>query len=263
MSLPFLTGTISQQASAGGATPICYDGVYDVGKVGNYCIHFDGVNDYVDIPIGAISGSSGSIAMWVNIDALDSTGTFAEAILGISKSSTNQTLLEFYVENSTGLATYIGVTSQSDDMAVNLTTGSGSITHSTWYHIVLTGNSTEAKLYLNGSLVATDSVVNGWLDTLITDGADTARLGGLSYSATIPTFDGSIDEFAIYDTVLSAANVTSLYNGGSGTASTNVLSSNLVVNYSFEEGPGNSTITDRSSNSYNGTLTNADAGDPC
>ena len=78
-------------------------------------------------------------------------------------------------------------------------------------------------------------------------------------------FDGKIDEVAVWNVALSAADVTSLYNSGNGLkASANSgnydNSGDLVGYWKFNEGTG-STLTDSTSNSNNGTLTNMDSSD--
>jgi len=78
-------------------------------------------------------------------------------------------------------------------------------------------------------------------------------------------FDGKIDEVAVWNVALNAADVTSLYNSGNGLkASANSgyydNSGDLIGYWKFNEGSG-STLTDSTSNSNNGTLTNMDSSD--
>jgi len=78
-------------------------------------------------------------------------------------------------------------------------------------------------------------------------------------------FDGKIDEVAVWNVALSAADVTALYNSGIGLkASANSgnydNSGDLVGYWKFNEGSG-STLTDKTSYSNNGTLTNMDSSD--
>ena len=85
---------------------------------------------------------------------------------------------------------------------------------------------------------------------------------GTGSSAT-DFFDGKIDEVAVWNVALSTSDVTSLYNSGNGLkASANSgyydNSGDLVGYWKFNEGTG-STLTDNTSNSNNGTLTNMDS----
>ena len=76
-------------------------------------------------------------------------------------------------------------------------------------------------------------------------------------------FDGKIDEVASWNVALSAADVSALYNSGNGLkASANSgnydNSGDLIGYWKFNDGTG-STLTDNTSNSNNGTLTNLDS----
>ena len=78
-------------------------------------------------------------------------------------------------------------------------------------------------------------------------------------------FDGKIDEVAVWNVALNAANVTTLYNSGKGLkASANLgnydKSGDLIGYWQFNEGTG-STLTDKTSNSNSGTLTNMNSDD--
>ena len=67
-----------------------------------------------------------------------------------------------------------------------------------------------------------------------------------------------MDELAVWDVELDSGAASELYNSGDGSIATNVSSSELVAYYNMENGPGNTTLIDRSANSNNGTLTNFD-----
>ena len=76
-------------------------------------------------------------------------------------------------------------------------------------------------------------------------------------------FNGKIDEVAIWNVALSAADVTVLYNSGNGLKASadsgNYDNSvDLIGYWKFNEGTG-STLTDNTSNSNNGTLINMDS----
>ena len=92
---------------------------------------------------------------------------------------------------------------------------------------------------------------------------------GQEYDGTGSTasdfFDGKIDEVAVWNVALNAADVTALYNSGNGLKASadsgNYDNSGDLVGYwKFNEGTG-STLTDNTSNPNNGTLTNMDSSD--
>jgi hypothetical protein len=127
--------------------------------------------------------------------------------------------------------------------------------------VVVVDSSGNGKLYVNGGQEGTWS--NG------TNSSVNKFSIGQEYDGTGSTatdfFDGKIDEVAIWNVALSTSDVTSLYNSGNGLkASANSgnydNSGDLVGYWKFNEGTG-STLTDNTSNSNNGTLTNMDSSD--
>ena len=89
-----------------------------------------------------------------------------------------------------------------------------------WHHVVLTwsgatGTASDAKFYFDGT---EDTSLNVFVNTLsgsIVNSFDfqLARRTALTPPADLP-FAGSLDEVALYDKVLSQAEVTAIYNGG-------------------------------------------------
>lgn len=83
-----------------------------------------------------------------------------------------------------------------------------------WYHIVMTYDESATTLlgYLNGTQVATKTTTGTGNST-----AGQFELGRLATNA-INYVDGVMDEVGLWSRALTAAEVTSLYNGGSGLA---------------------------------------------
>ena len=135
-----------------------------------------------------------------------------------------------------------------------------------WHHVVLTiGSDRDGVLYVNGSSALTFSgaLNSGGLD-MFSIAVDYDSSGGTAGNLT-QYFVGKIDEVAVWNVALNAADVTALYNSGNGLkASANSgnydNSADLIGYWKFNEGTG-STLTDSTSNSNNGTLTNMDSSD--
>ncbi|MDC0152216.1 hypothetical protein OAJ16_01775 [Deltaproteobacteria bacterium] len=130
-----------------------------------------------------------------------------------------------------------------------------------WYHIVVVVESGNGKMFVNGEEEDTWSSVYNTSVNRFSIGQEYDDTG----SDPSDFFDGKIDEVAVWNVALSAADVTSLYNSGNGLkASANSgnydNSGDLVGYWEFNEGTG-STLTDNTSNSNNGTLTNMDSSD--
>jgi hypothetical protein len=88
---------------------------------------------------------------------------------------------------------------------------SGTLSKNAWHHAILTWSGTVAKLYVDGSEVASSTV--GAKN--ITYNSQIFNIG--CYSGGNESFIGNIDEVAIYNTALSAAQVATHYNAGLAT----------------------------------------------
>ncbi len=155
-----------------------------------------------------------------------------------------------------------------------------------WHHIAGTWDTSETttiggtdydgkmKLYLDGVLKQEGQSTSpshngtGTLNDMVTMTASLSRIYvGIRNQGTSGTYadfiDGTINDFAIWDTDLDADAITAIYNSG---RPMNLLadsgdydsSSNLVGYWKFEENSG-TTVYDSSSNSNNGVLTSGAA----
>jgi hypothetical protein len=79
-----------------------------------------------------------------------------------------------------------------------------------WHHVVVTASGTTGRIYLDGSLFNLDTMLtpdfSDWAYVLITAQNSGATSGSVAL----------VDEFAVWNVELSAGDVTTLYNGGTG-----------------------------------------------
>ena len=75
-----------------------------------------------------------------------------------------------------------------------------------WYHAVVVFTSGTARMYLNGSDIGTKSLSTNTLSYTQT------VIGGMLYSNGY-RFEGLIEDVAVFDAALSAADITKIYNG--------------------------------------------------
>lgn len=80
----------------------------------------------------------------------------------------------------------------------------------TWHHLVLSRNGTTLKAYIDGSQVSSTT------DSTIIASNQSFKIGRLSPAGYSSHFDGIIDEVGVWNRALTAGEVTSLYNSGSG-----------------------------------------------
>lgn len=188
------------------------------GPVGK-AVHFDGENDYVQIPHNDnMLLSSGTIAFWFKADSVSSKqGLF-------SKDDTNYGNgghLSSWINSST---LYVQLQSTSTSYTVQ----QSGIAANTWYHVVFSWGASGMKLYLNGQLVDSDAYSGG-----MTSNSETILLGALvgssggcqqSSSTCSNFFNGYLDDVRMYDRGFEQPQAALLFNGSDpGAGSTGYL----------------------------------------
>ena len=92
------------------------------------------------------------------------------------------------------------------------------IQNNTWYHIGVTSNGDEKKIYVNGTLVKTGNLT-----------VPAATYGRVAYAYTgTDMFDGKVDEIRVYNRYLNASEMHYLYKNPSGT-NINLVSALLMI----------------------------------
>jgi hypothetical protein len=136
-----------------------------------------------------------SVAFWANLATIGTENTF----LNIGASNSDQGLFINYT-SAAGLNLYI-----HNGSYIQAITGLPLWNARTWYHVVTTYTSGSAAFYLNGQLVKTSTAVTGNLTN-----ASALRIGG-RFGQNL-ALCGSMDDVRIYNRVISAGEVTDLYN---------------------------------------------------
>ena len=209
------------------------------GKFGKGAV-FNGSNSQISTS-GFASLSQVGVSMWVNMpDVSQQAGL-------IARYDTNR---EFAIYMYSGTLTASIYYNGNNGNATSIT-ASSYMSNDTWHHIAYTANgSTAPKLYIDGSEVGTpqytDSAKCAYYSS--SENLDIGHFAGVaSYN-----YEGKIDQVRVFDTALSASDVTTLYNETTSTVNTlQVLGgTSCVAAYTFE---GNA--NDLSTN-YNGTASN-------
>ncbi|MEK7096321.1 MAG: LamG domain-containing protein, partial [Patescibacteria group bacterium] len=189
-----------------------------IGRVGQ-ALNFDGVNDYVD------AGSNSSLdnitvktmTAWIYLNGFGESNFGRILDKSNLQSSPNGGFL-WHVCNDSVTCTNtrnLAFTQVFSTASGRWTTPDSSIKLNTWQHVAVVYNKSSSAndpiMYIDGASVAvTESVTpSGTVDT------DSAR--SLTIGNTLDTtrsFDGLIDDVRIYNRVLSAVEVSALYNSG-------------------------------------------------
>ena len=235
-----------------------------ISKFTNYSGSFDGTADFAstDGPVAALQPTAAlSISFWAKPNAWDMTnGSNSDTFIGCLSSGG----WKVYLNNSGGQATTLNFQIRVDD------TGSGSAGYITatmneattealsgWKNVVATYDGTTAKLYVNGSTTGVTNATSASGAAIAYHGSnDRAVCVGADAKAATDAenfFHGLIDDVAIFNDDLSAAEVTAIYNSGvpfdlTANKGDYAASGDLVGYWLFEEGTG-TTVADSSTTS--------------
>lgn len=199
-------------------------------------LEFDGVND------GVVAQSSDSlnitqnitISLWVNLATTNQiSNSYALRVEGDS----------YGIQTSSGGAQAIFII-QNSSLDYTLTSANGvNLTVGEWTHLVGRYDGTELAMFINGVKNNTKSYAG--------DIESVTNLNIGSEAVSSGFYSGAIDEARIYNQTLTDSQITEIYNSGRQPNSS-LPSEGLVLWYSFNEGPGSTTVYDKSGNSNDG-----------
>jgi hypothetical protein len=165
----------------------------------NKAVSFDGTNDSVKVPNSSSLQLTSSLSLeaWIKPTSLPTAGNFASIMTKAETYSLqfNGPRLEFTIMQNT--------------VRKRLQAPEGAIVAGQAYHVVGTYDGTTQRLYINGTQVASTA-----LSGPATTNANSLFIG--SWDGTEEFFKGTIDEPAVYGSVLSANQVAAHYQAGSG-----------------------------------------------
>lgn len=163
-----------------------------------------GTSDWVSFPRSLADDLNNfSVALWIKT----SVNKGQQEILQALGSNTDDDELEIYLVNNRRVRFQI----KDDDVYLD---SNISLTDDSWHHLVITRQDDRGCLYVDGSLQeCDDGLGNGALsvpkNAFVLGQEQDAYGGGFSSSQA---FDGLMDELKIYDSTLSAADVTTTYD---------------------------------------------------
>jgi hypothetical protein len=182
---------------------------YTAGKSGN-AFTFNGTNSYVELPSNSInfSGSSFSVSFWVyltNINSANYALVSNYANIGVNKG--------WIVGSLTTGKLYFGIYNP----AIQETVTTATISINTWYHVTCVHTlSQPTKTYINGVLDSTSlTSYNPSLAVTHYPTIGASKFNAVSVQQYMPN-GSKIDEVNIHNRILTATEITDLYNSGAG-----------------------------------------------
>ncbi len=171
----------------------------------NSAILFDGPSSILEMPISDLLLDKYSYSLWTKINAVPTIGN-TQFLVSIGQIGGDQTIQVFNQGGSSNnLHGWYGGGYSTDGSILRIVDNQLPLTDE-WYHIVLTRDVEQLKLYINCTLI--DSLSTQTLPSYGTSSNYSAKLGGrfnLSES-----YHGIIDDFRIYNRILSLKEITRL-----------------------------------------------------
>lgn len=205
------SGTTAVDSSASGNNGTLTGGpTWTTGRI-NGALSFNGSSTAVDIKKNVLDTSKDySVAAWVQ---LTKTNIFASAV---SQDGTNVSGFFLQCINTGSFAFSLLSSDSTQGQSVRATSQFTPATN-LWYHLVGVHDSVnnQIKLYVNGTLVDTQSVGAAWNAV-----GETVIGRGKYNGGPVDYWPGLIDDVHVYNHVLSAQDVAALYNSAPGQTST-------------------------------------------
>ena len=204
-----------------------------------YSVEFDGTNDYLLMGTSAISlDTNFTISAWFKPTANALSGY--DFIGGWGNKATGQSRVMQILNSRLSFEIYLS--------RIN---GATTLSADTWYHGAVTFSGNDVEIFLNGSSDGTGTLSRATMTSSLTFAGGTPAMTAVGFKP----FSGLIDEFAVFDSVLSSSNITAMYNSGVPTDISSLSPVGWWRMGDNDSGTG-TTITDQGSGGNNGTLTN-------
>lgn len=198
------TGGVAEDEAPGAHDGTLVNGVSRVPGVRGTALQFDGVDDYVQVPDAAdLDGMPGlSVSAWVRLDDLP-----VQTYVPVGKDASSAQASYRLTVNSSGIAAFAVKTASNGWYTTGTTAAGGLIDAGVWHHLVGTYDGSTVRIYLDGVLVGTGvASISGAIAT----GTSPVRFGAASF-ANIDPYDGALDDVQIFDSALSATEISAFF----------------------------------------------------
>ncbi|MFA7381016.1 MAG: LamG-like jellyroll fold domain-containing protein [Bacteroidia bacterium] len=199
--------------------------------------------DYITLPNAAVLKSATmSISLWAKIDSFATSNVVTNYIYSIVNSTTNAYFATLCLSVYTPNGKYLSVSQNGPTESV--LGFSANAAPSGWQHYVIAIDQDSMRMYIGGQKEY--SVYKGFALNYTSDSIYIGQSGNTNYPGNL---NGSVDDIKVYNRVLNATEVSSLFNEPNPVVN---LNAGLVAKYSFNSGNAND-----ETGSNNGTVTGA------
>ncbi|MDG1262272.1 MAG: HYR domain-containing protein, partial [Flavobacteriales bacterium] len=215
--------------------------------LGSTAIEFDGADDFVDVNDPIVTDEF-SIEFWFKPASSNWDGVLFDMSEDAPLNGVAQRY--FFIDASDSDIRWMFESQNDNDMQIDVAYDFSAIQ---WYHVTATGNFNSSgphELYVDGVLIGTsNATVNGKPNSY-----ESPRIGnfGSAYAVDQNAFEGTMDNFRIYDIQLNATQIDEVKCGNISN-----VASNITTFLDFEDGAGTS-VGDVTAYGNNGLLTNMD-----
>ena len=193
----------------------------------NSAYNFNGTSDYISVNNAPLTNYPYTISAWIKLSAIDNTG---KPIIGLGELGTNN-LKKCYFDPIYGNA---GKPSIGDAGACDITSTSNVVTTGVWTHMVVTVSSYSTSgvtFYVNNVAYTQNTTAGTNVPFPLNNAGFTigSHKGG---NSVFSYFSGLLDDIRIYNRVLTACDIESLYNMPNplttGISETEIFSSTFI-----------------------------------
>ena len=169
-----------------------------------YSLDFDGTDDYLATTYQYASATQFTYSFWIK-----TTDTGNSHWIGNSSTGGYDTRCHF---GTKGGSYYFILGNSSNYYQVNQGSASG-VTDGNWHHLVFQWDGTNTngvKLYVDGNTTP----VFTYTSTVASNASVAPLKWGIGWGGSFYAYDGLMDEAAIWESILTTSDITTLYNGG-------------------------------------------------
>lgn len=197
------SGTTAIDSTANGWTGTLVNGpTWSTGKTAN-AVSLDGSNDYVSLPSGVVNGQTTcTLSGWVYLNSVSNW----QRIFDFGTGTTNYMFLS-PKNGSNGKVRFAIRTASVSEQVID---GAAAIATGGWHHVAVTLNGATGTLYVDGAQVGQNTAMTLTPTSL---GATTQNYIGKSQFSSDPYLNGKVDDFRIFSSALTSAQIATLYGG--------------------------------------------------